>query len=682
MSVQSKPGHVKHIHCFNWGAAVSTFTLTVGLVIREGQRTWRLDRTIADGRLVFVELETGAPKTISPAELQRDLEARRLILVQEYPVALAAKAEGEALVVQTVQDLSEKEQLSIRKRLAYVKHMLHAGIRRGMRSVIDAALKRLNGRLPAGATEESAEVAHKVPSSSTVMSWMRDFDKSGGNPLSLINQNSFRTSPRRINSLIEEVARRKIRDFYCSRKRPTITATKLQIDKELEQHAARGRVEQNDAKISKSTLRRLILEVSPYDRDVARYGSERSRNNWRYSLGGVQANRVLARYEIDHTILDIVVVDDRNGLPLGRPTITVVVDRHSGYIAGMHVSFWSAGLASTLAALKVAIRPKDFLTEHAGLTNKWIAHGIPDLFVVDNGLEFHSPQFHAIAMHLSTDVLHCAVRQPWLKAMVERVIGEINRYLPTEGRVEPRLTNYLPLKPEKTACVTFSSLCMGLLKAVVDVHPFEVNDRRLTRAYDLYSEGLATQLAPRLAASLEELDIIVASTDTHSVSNEGVFKNYIRYNSTELQDMRRRVGLKFRTQVKFNPEDISHVWVRHPEQANWLRVPSCFPEYTAGLSEVQHKAIRALKKEELARRNAEEVLTKAKLELADMWSSAIRSGKRLKGAQLKAFAGLTSGAVLSAPAMSHSGPAVSTPVPLTKEDLLPAAKTFETYEFI
>lgn len=159
-------------------------------------------------------------------------------------------------------------------------------------------------------------------------------------------------------------------------------------------------------------------------------------------------------------------MNDLTGLPMGRPTITVVVDSFSGYIVGIHVSFWSAGLANALAAFKIAIRPKDFLTEHAGLTNKWLAYGIPDLIVVDNGLEFHSKHFHTAAMHLATDVLHCAVRQPWLKPMVERAIGEINGYLPTAGRVEKQLTNYLPENPDKTACITFGALCTGLLKAV------------------------------------------------------------------------------------------------------------------------------------------------------------------------------------------------------------------------
>ena len=660
---------------------MTTFTLTIGLVIREELRTWRLDRTTDDGRLVFFDLENGAPKTLTAAQLQRDLEVGRLRVVQEHPVALSGNAAVDTRLVQTLEDLPEHEQLGVKRRVGYVKHMKRCGLGKGMRLRIAVALDRLKGQPPSEVPPDAAASVKKAPSASSVMSWMRVFDESGGNPLALLSGNCFRKSPRRLNKLVEDVARRKIRDFYCTQKRPTARQTKLLIDRDLKEQVARGRLEADEARISPSTVRRLITDISPYDRWVARRGVSYAKHQWRYSLGGIDARRVLARYEIDHTILDLVVVNDVTGLPMGRPTITVVVDSFSGYIAGIHVSFWSAGLANALSAFKIAIRPKDFLTEHAGLTNKWLAYGIPDLMVVDNGLEFHSKHFHMAAMHLATDVLHCAVRQPWLKPMVERAIGEINGYLPAAGRVEKQLTNYLPEDPDKTACVTFGALCMGLLKAIVDVHPFEVNDRRLDRAYDLYSEGLASQLAPRLAASMSELDIIMASSKTLTVGNEGVVKHYLRYNSPELQDMRRRIGLRFTTQVKFNPENIGHVWVQDPEQKGWMHVPSCLPEYTDGLSDVQHRAIRAHKKSVLNSRNAEQVLTQSKLELTDMWSSAMRKGRRLKGAQLRALSGLTSNIVLSGaakPALPAPAPLV---VPLSKEELLPLPKEYETYEF-
>jgi len=206
------------------------------------------------------------------------------------------------------------------------------------------------------------------------------------------------------------------------------------------------------------------------------------------------------------------------------------------------------------------------------------------------------PDKMIVAPHLATDVQHCAVRQPWLKPFVERAIGQINGYLPKPGRVERQLDNYLPESPDRTACITFGSLCQGLLKEIVDVYPFQTNERTLELAHDLYRDGLTSQLAPRLPSSFDELDLIMASVKSATVGNEGVVKDYLRYNSPELQELRRRVGLSFRTAIKFNPENINHVWVQDPVEHGWISVPSCHPDYTEGLSTVQHKAIRLLKK--------------------------------------------------------------------------------------
>ena len=75
------------------------------------------------------------------------------------------------------------------------------------------------------------------------------------------------------------------------------------------------------------------------------------------------------------------------------------------------------------------------------------------------------------------------------------------------------------------------------------------------------------------------------------------------------------------------------------------------------------------------------MLTQSKLELTDMWNSAMRKGKRLKGAQLRALSGLTSNIVFSGAAKPAAPIQTPLVVPITKEELLPLPKEYETYEF-
>jgi len=661
---------------------VKTYALTIGLVIRQGDRTWRLQSHLQDDTLVFIDQVTGTPHTLTPATLQRDVLAKKFEIVSADFASSCADAVVTAPLVKTVDDLPPHQAWEVKRRYRYVIHLKKKGLRRGMREHIQAAIKNLHGALPARHTDEATELDPKVPSASTAMEWMRRWDDSGGNLLSLLTRHAVRRSSKRLDPEVVRIGREMVRDFYCTRQRRTIEATRVQINTALCSQAARVGTEPKT--ISISSLRRLVQEISPYERDESRYGAAYARHKWRFSLRGIGAERPLQRYEIDHTVLDIVVLSDTTGMPLGRPVITIAVDAYSGYVTGFFISFWGTGLANSLAALKVAISPKGEYCLNQGLSKRWLPLGIPSLMVVDNGLEFHSPQFHSIAQHLNMDLRFCAVRQPWLKPFVERELGNLCGYLPVEGRVEKKLDNYLPEKPERTASITFSALCAGILKAIVEIHPFEVGERNLWLPYDRFGEGMAKLLPPSLPTSTSELDLIVAVSKELTVGNEGVVSNYIRFNSIELQSLRRQIGTTFKARVKFNPEDLNAVHVQDPRTKGWLPVPSCMPEYTSGLSVVQHKAIRARLRADLERRQVPEYLMRAKAELADLWNSRAVIGKRLQGAQLRAMSGLTSShALLGAtrPAVTDARKSAADPVQLlTKSELRPPAEEIPEFD--
>ncbi len=74
---------------------------------------------------------------------------------------------------------------------------------------------------------------------------------------------------------------------------------------------------------------------------------------------GPRATRPLERVELDHTVLDLIVVDEEDRLPIGRPTVTLALDVCSGLPAGMHVGFEAAGYGAAMRCLLHAILPKE-----------------------------------------------------------------------------------------------------------------------------------------------------------------------------------------------------------------------------------------------------------------------------------------------------------------------------------
>lgn len=644
--------------------------MTIGLIVRNGLRTWRLERQIEGGTLVFADCLTGMPKTLTVSQLWADLGAGRL------QVVVGNRAEPGATPAETLlvdwKTLPDQFRDEVERRLKYIRAAQAAGLTRGMREAIERLIARAASQM-----EDPSP-----PTASTVMHWMRRLDAAEGSPAVLIpGQHNRRRTPRKPDRVLE-VARNALRDIYCTRARPSLVHTKVLIDRDLKQLAMSGAIPAEKATISATTLRRLKDEIEPYHLMRSRYGSDRARNGWRYSLSGSGVTRAMQRYEIDHTLIDMVVVCDRSGLPLGRPIITVVVDAFSSYVVGFFISFWGTSLGSALSALKVALSPKGEYTEGVSLSQPWLGMGIPELLVMDNGLEFHSPQFRLVALELAFDLLYCAVRQPWLKPHVERCLGSYLSYLPSAGRVRKALPNEQPLRPDKTACITFSGLCQGLLKAFVETHALQTNHRKLARPIDLFQESLDRLPPPALPAQPNFLEIVAAESKTLTVGNEGVVSSYLRFNSRELQALRRATGETFRTLVKINPANLGHVYVQVPKTKEWLLVPSCFPEYTDGLSITQHRAIRQNAKERLTAKNADEELLRSRAELIDYFDSCISRGKKLKASTLKSLAGLTSSHALRREHQAE--PAATRPAPrvevLTKEEMQPEPETIPSFD--
>lgn len=611
---------------------MALFSFAIGLVLRRGEQILEFRRHLDNGQVQFENPVNGMLYCWDLPKVFRDIENGDLQIVsgpQENMPAISA-GKNKSPLISSLDSLPAKHKEEIERRLDYITSARKQGIRRGQRRQIAIHIQKV--------AERRKEAP---PTTSTVMAWWRKFEQNDYYPGALVSGNMKRKRQRRLSEKEFTLIRNILKKEYFTLKRKSLAYAHLLINRAIGNPYSS---DNTDKPVSISTVRRVANEVTPYHRDLARFGAAYARNKWRYSLSGVNATRVLQRVEIDHTQLDVVVICDQSGLPLGRPTITVVIDAYSGYVISFFVSFWGPGLGPTLNALKIAITPKDsYCNGNSGLNNPWLGYGLFELAVVDNGLEFHSQQFKMAAWNLNADIQYCAVRQPWLKPSVERVLGTLGLYLPTEGKVFKPERNYLPPNPRTTAAITFSQLCAGLLKCFVDILPFEASNRTLCEPFTLFKEGFE-RLPPALfPSSFREIDLISAMSKQLTVGNEGVLFQYLRYNSVELQAMRRQLGHTFRTTVKFHPENLAYVYVQDCRSKEWLCVPCCDTEYSKGLMLSQHKLVRSHLKENLTQRNAVEMLNRGKVELIELYDGFLSGNKGMKNRKAaQIFGALTS----------------------------------------
>ncbi|WP_446037926.1 hypothetical protein, partial [Streptomyces sp. SID1143] len=141
-------------------------------------------------------------------------------------------------------------------------------------------------------------------------------------------------------------------------------------------------------------------------------------------------SRIMERVEIDHTPLDLLLLDDDLLVPLGRPSLTLLIDAYSHCVVGFNLNFNQPSYESVRNALLSSISKKDYVkNKYPSIEHEWPCYGKPETLVVDNGVEFWSASLAQSCLELGINIQYNPVRKPWLKPMIERMFGIINRKL-------------------------------------------------------------------------------------------------------------------------------------------------------------------------------------------------------------------------------------------------------------
>jgi putative transposase len=98
----------------------------------------------------------------------------------------------------------------------------------------------------------------------------------------------------------------------------------------------------------------------------------------------------LERVQIDHTKVDVIVVDEGDRLPIGRPWLTLAIDVASRVVLGFSVALEGPSAVSVALTLVQAVLPKDLWLADRQLEVPWPMWGLPELPQLDNAPEFHS----------------------------------------------------------------------------------------------------------------------------------------------------------------------------------------------------------------------------------------------------------------------------------------------------
>jgi putative transposase len=397
---------------------------------------------------------------------------------------------------------------------------------------------------------------------------------------------------------------------------------------------------------SKRTLYRYIQSADVYELIQLKEGKTAADRRLRVVLQGAKTNHVLERVEIDHTPLDLFLVDERTGLPLGRPTLTVVIDHYSRMLLGYYLTFGSPSTAAVMGALRHAILPKSPTEEaipNLKINNPWPCYGVPDLMVVDNGLEFHGNDLESVAFDLNIRIQYCPKKQPRFKGTVERYLKTINYSFVNQfpGVSFAKYDQRGDYDPLKCAVLTMAEFKHTFEKWVLDIYSQDLHGGIGRTPWSRWQESIAKK-PPELPIDLHTLQRRIGLVTERKLQTNGILLNSIRYNCHVLAPILNAYGAAIQVRVLYDTEDLGEIQVWGPDQPEPITVQALEYEYAKGLTLKQHEYLRMQFLEQGKATFNEEELLKAKYELKQVVSDMMGSRKHKNRKRGAALAGITS----------------------------------------
>ena len=594
------------------------FTFKKGLVFFEAQRRWELVRRLVTGLL---QLQDGAGELLNLSEaelLGRWLDG--LWMIDEDALGIG----NDLIYTATPRDLAtfpERWQEVARKRYEYIQ-------------IVDPETNRYQPtRWKARIEIYAAEIKDDhPPCPSSVRGWWIRYRATRS--LADLVPYTRKNKPRHIDScfLIFEEA---VSELYLSQqKRPKLDVVARVHDKVRQLNHGKSEAELIKAP-TRSTIYRWLNDLQQDIVDRARLGAEAAKVKYRMVLGTLSVSFVLERIEVDHSPIDLIIIDKLTGLTLGRAWLTLALDRFSRLVWGYYLSFNTPSAHSVLQCLKNGILPKSsLLAKYPDIKNVWPAHGIPDLVASDNGMDLHSAGLEKTCQEMGIQILYCPAGTPWMKGAVERYFKTIAKGMihKMPGTTFSNVDERGDYESESKACIDFELLHEIVVQWIVDVYNVSPHRGIGTTPLQKWHEGAAKRPI-ELPVLPKQLDVMTGIPAERVLFHYGLELDGLHYNSRRLQEIRRRSGENIRLQLKFYEDTVSHIQVFDPYAKEYIEVSAIQETYSEGLSRSVHRLIREQARKEFGENFSNEQLQQAKDSIHQKIDQASRDKKMINRKQ-------------------------------------------------
>jgi putative transposase len=369
----------------------------------------------------------------------------------------------------------------------------------------------------------------------------------------------------RLPDEVEAIVREVLRSRYLTRQRRSIAAVCREITRQCRVHGLRVP--------SRGTVLRRIALLDPVKTTTAREGTDAVRPL--RSAGGVppEVTELLGQVQIDHTPIDVIVVDERHRLPIGRPYLTAAICVRSRCAVGLVVTLEAPSATSVGLCLAHMSTDKRAWLERLGVKAVWPMSGKPRELYVDNAAEFHSEALRRGCDQHDIGLRYRPPGQPHFGGIIERLIATMMRMVHDElpGTTFSNTAQRGRYDSDGTAVLSLTELQRWLALAVVCYHG-QVHDGLGRTPAGVWAELVTEHGAPVTVTNQAAFLVDFLPVIRRSLSRTGFQIDHVQYYCDALKPWIARRDTLAKFVLRRDPRDISRIWVLDPEGTAYLEV--------------------------------------------------------------------------------------------------------------
>lgn len=413
---------------------------------------------------------------------------------------------------------------------------------------------------------------------STIYRWVKKFDQTNLISSLTPSQRKGGKGKSRILKEIDQIINKVISDEYLNSSKKSINRVIRKVNTICKLDGINSP--------HPNTIRNRIKNIKEEELIISRYGKSKARDKFNPILGHFPgADYPLSVVQIDHTKVDIILVDEQYRKPFLRPWITVAIDVYSRMVLGFYLSFDPPGELGTGLCIANSILPKESWLQRFDIDGEWSCWGLMNTIHLDNAKEFKGKMLRRACDNYGINIEFRPVKTPHYGGHIERILGTFSKEIhDLPGTTFSNHNDRENYKSEEHAALTINEFEKWLLTYILNVYHKRIHSSLNMSPLQKFKEGVLGSenhkgigMAPRIynekrlkldfmpffERTIQEYGIVI----DHIFYYDEVLRKYIHAKDPSNNHFKRKFIFKR------DPRDISIVYFFDPELNEYFEIP-------------------------------------------------------------------------------------------------------------